>query len=104
MDGFWERAGSDGQAWGVPVLPARWVPAEQLSDLPLGHALIAHCDCGTSIDVDIRHWTKLGLADVRFERLEDRLRCSCGARHVALTVARQNKVSHRGGGKIWLTR
>lgn len=48
--------------------------------------LWARCRCGAEAEVDPAGSLALGLGSVALERLEDRLRCLCGARRVAVTA------------------
>jgi hypothetical protein len=58
-------------------------PAVPLSETH-GRRLWARCRCGREAEVDPAGWLAQGLGGVPLQRLEDRLRCLCGSRSVAL--------------------
>lgn len=59
------------------------------ASLPQGFMLQARCvaaDCGALSPIDPGPWLAQGLAGATLERLETRLRCTCGARRAALEI------------------
>jgi len=60
-------------------------PRLEEADRPGAH-LVAHCRCGWEQRIDPRTWLNQGQGWRRLSDLSSRLRCLCGARHVALTI------------------
>ncbi|MFN3523533.1 MAG: hypothetical protein ACK4YQ_14895 [Phenylobacterium sp.] len=83
--------GSAPKAFNGPVLP---------HDLPPGWRLQARCEtpgCGAAAEVDLAPWVAQGLAGAPLERLEPRLRCTCGARRARLEIVDGGEAEARPG-------
>ena len=63
-----------------------------------GRFIGAACRCSRSGVIDARPWLAERLGDQTLDRLEDRLRCECGARSVPLEPLPAAPVAFTGGG------
>jgi hypothetical protein len=67
-------------------------------------SLWGRCGCGRTSRLDPTPWLNQGLGRLAIEVFEERLRCVCGARRVALEIRGLAEAPVGATGGIWLFR
>ena len=74
-------------------------------DREQGPVILARCDvpgCGAQSLIDPAPWLAQGLRGARLHHLEERLRCTCGARRVSLALLCEGDPPPQGRGRIYI--